>query len=241
MPRVLIIEDDLDVSSNLAEYLEPRGLTLDFAYDGGTGLRLARARRYDAVVLDLGLPGLDGIEVCARLRREAQGGVPVLMLTARDGLSDKLQGFEAGADDYLVKPFALPELLCRLQALMRRGGSVGRPDQGGLLRVGELELDTASMEARRAGTLLRLNRTDLGILAALLRASPALVRGGELKAEVWGDEDAASDELLRAAIYRLRRAVDRPFGEALICTVHGQGYRVRAPADDGGPGGDAAE
>ncbi len=219
--HVLLIEDDEDVASNVAEYLEQRGASLDFAYDGRQGYGLATGGEYSAIVLDLGLPGMDGIEVCRRLRQEARD-IPILMLTARDAVEEKVEGFQAGADDYLVKPFALPELYHRLVALVRRAEG---PAEIRLCFAG-LELDPRSREVRRRGRVIHLNPTELRILEILLRAAPALVSRQRLETEIWGDEPIGRD-LLRSYIYRIRQRVDKPFGTALVQTVHGQGYRLR--------------
>jgi DNA-binding response OmpR family regulator len=144
--HILVIEDNRDLAANIGEYLESRDNVVDIAGDGVAGLRLAAANRYDAVILDLGLPGLDGLTLCRRLREEARCTVPVLMLTARDTLRDKLAGFEAGADDYLIKPFALAELHARVLALVRRAAGGGE-----ILQVADLSFDTRTLVVRRAG------------------------------------------------------------------------------------------
>ncbi|MEM7352388.1 MAG: response regulator transcription factor [Acidobacteriota bacterium] len=219
--NVLLIEDDVDVATNVAEYLEQRGARLDFAYDGLHGFDLASNGTYSAIILDLSLPGMDGIEVCRRLRLAASD-TPILMLTARDEVEQKVEGFQAGADDYLVKPFALPELYHRLIALLRR--SQGPADA--CLSVADLELDPRSREVRRAGRPIRLNRTEFRLLELLLRAAPGMLTREALEAQIWGD-DAISPDLLRSYIYRLRQRIDKPFATALLHTVHGQGYRLR--------------
>ena len=221
--NVLMIEDDADVATNVAEYLEQRGARLDFAYDGGQGFELAGARRYSVIVLDLGLPVMDGIDVCRRLRRAAND-TPILMLTARDELEEKVAGFQAGADDYLVKPFALPELYHRLVALVRR--AEGPADA--TLTVADLELDPQTREVRRAGRRLHLNRTEFRLLELLARATPSMVSREQLEAEIWGDDEIGPD-LLRSYVYRIRQRIDKPFTTALLETVHGQGYRLREP------------
>lgn len=216
-----MIEDDVDVATNVAEYLEQRGARLDFAYDGLQGLELASSGSYSVIVLDLGLPGMDGIEVCRRLRRAASD-TPILMLTARDELEQKIEGFQAGADDYLVKPFALRELYHRLVALLRR-------TQGpveAVLTVGDLEVEPQTREVRRGGQPIRLNRIEFRLLELLARAAPRMVTRERLEAEIWGG-DAISPDLLRSYVYRVRQRIDKPFGEALLQTVHGQGYRLR--------------
>ena len=220
--RILLIEDDVDVAANIAEYLEPRGAELDFAYDGRRGLELAREADYGVVILDLMLPGLDGIAVCRELRRQ-RVATPILMLTARDELSQKILGFEAGADDYVVKPFALAELHHRLLALERRG----EPPAERVLQVEDLEIETERREVRRGSKLLTLNRMELRILETLARASPAVVSREALQVAVWGDELVATD-LLRTYVYRLRRKIDHPFDTPLLHTLHGQGYALRA-------------
>ena len=219
--NVLLIEDDADVATNVAEYLEQRGARLDFAYDGLQGFALAGSGQYSAIILDLGLPGMDGIEVCRRLRRKATD-TPILMLTARDELEEKVEGFQAGADDYLVKPFALPELYHRLLALVRR--SEGPADAA--VTVADLELDPTTREVRRAGQRVHLNRTEFRVLELLARAAPGLVSREQLESEIWGDAEIGQD-LLRSYVYRIRQRIDKPFDHPLLETVHGQGYRLR--------------
>ena len=225
--RVLIIEDHADLAENIGDYLAQRGDSVDFAGDGLTGLHLAVTEPYDAIVLDLMLPGIDGLQLAQRLRRDAGDDVPILMLTARDTLDDKLAGFEAGADDYLVKPFALQELAARLGAIVRRGKARRRT-----LRVGDLKLDLGTRVARRQGQRLALNPTAFRLLRVLMEASPDVVPRGELEAALWGDEPPDS-EALRTHVYQLRQALDRPFPTSLLETVHSVGYRL---ADDGESG-----
>ena len=219
--RILIVEDNTDIAENIADFLEVQGHLLDFAMDGIGGLHLALTHDYDAIILDVMLPGMDGLTFCRKLRQEGAKQTPVLMLTARDTLSDKLEGFEAGADDYLVKPFELQELEARLGALVRRAV---RSTQGNL-RLGDLEVDTGKMEVQRAGYSIDLNRVCLKILTMLLQAYPNVVSRKELEYALWGDMPPDSDAL-RSHIYALRRAVDKPFKRPLIQTVHGVGYRL---------------
>ena len=219
--RILIVEDDTDIAENIADFLEVQGHLLDFAMDGIGGLHLALTQDYDAIILDIMLPGMDGLTFCRKLRQEGAKLTPVLMLTARDTLSDKLEGFEAGADDYLVKPFELQELEARLGALVRRAV---RSTQGNL-RVGDLEVDTGKMEVQRAGYSIELNRVCLKILTLLLQGYPNVVSRKELEYALWGDMPPESDAL-RSHIYALRRAIDKPFKRPLIQTVHGVGYRL---------------
>ena len=220
--RVLIVEDQPDVAANIWDFLERRGYVVDHAADGASGLSRALAGEADVVVLDLGLPRLDGLDLCRRLR-QAGRGVPVLMLTARDTLDDKLRGFAEGADDYMVKPFALKELEARIQAVHRRG----RPPASQSLTVGNLAYDPASMLASRGGTSIALTRTQSCLLEALLRAHPAVVSHQALMRAVWG-EGEADVASLHSHIYELRALVDRPFGTPMIQTVHGLGYRLVA-------------
>jgi DNA-binding response OmpR family regulator len=222
--RILVIEDNSDIAANLGDYLEERGHAVDFAADGVTGLHLAVVNDFDAIVLDLNLPGMDGLEVCRKLRQEARKQTPVLMLTARDALENKLEGFEAGADDYLVKPFALQEVDARLAVLMRRG----KGPQSRVLNVADLEYNLDTLEVRRDGKLLQLNPTALKILQSLMESSPSVVTRQELETRVWGEELPDSDSL-RVHIHGLRAAVDKPFAKALIQTRHGIGYRIADP------------
>jgi DNA-binding response OmpR family regulator len=220
--RVLVIEDHRDIAENIADYLEPRNHILDFAADGPTGLRLAVANEYDVIVLDLMLPGMDGIEVCRRLREEWGKSTPVLMLTARDQLEDKVQGFDSGADDYLVKPFAMKELEIRLDALKRRSsGRVGTRT----LTVGDLEYDPVTEIVRRGGRKLELNPSMRTLLDVLMSNTHRVVSRSELEDALWGDSRPDSD-VLRAHIYSLRSVIDRPFERKLLHTVHGVGYRI---------------
>lgn len=219
--RILVIEDNSDLAANLGDYLEDHGHTVDFAADGVTGLHLAVVHDFDAIVLDLSLPGMDGLEVCRKLREEARKHTPVLMLTARDTLENKLAGFESGADDYLIKPFALQEVLARLNVLIRRG----KGPQPRHLQVADLEFDLDTLEVRRQGKPIQLNPTALKILQALMEASPAVVTRQELETRVWGEELPDSDSL-RVHIHGLRSAVDKPFDKPLIQTRHGIGYRI---------------
>jgi DNA-binding response OmpR family regulator len=227
--RILVIEDNTDIAANLGDYLEDRGHTVDFAADGVTGLHLAVVHDFDAVVLDLSLPGMDGLEVCRKLRNDARKQTPVLMLTARDSLDNKLAGFDSGADDYLIKPFAMQEVEVRLNALSRRGKGV----QTRVLEVADLEYNLDTLEVRRAGKLLQLNPTALKILAALMEAAPAVVTRQELETRVWGEELPDSDSL-RVHIHGLRAMVDKPFPTQLIQTRHGIGYRIAAPEPSNG-------
>ena len=220
--RILIVEDHVDIAENIADYLESRGHILDFAMDGISGLHLALTHDYDAIVLDIMLPGMDGLTFCQKLRKEGGKQTPVLMLTARDTLSDKLEGFEAGADDYLVKPFALEELTARLGALVRRLKVTPKK-----LQIADLEFDSGTMKVYRSGKEIKLNRVCLQILQILMKASPNVVKRSDLEQILWGDMPPGSDAL-RSHIYALRHAIDKPFKTPLIWTIHGIGYRLVA-------------
>ena len=223
--RVLLIEDDPDILANLYGYLEPLGYRLDSARDGYAGLALAADHGHDAIVLDLMLPGIDGLELCRRLRHELRRDTPVLMLTARDTVEDKVLGLRSGADDYLVKPFSLAELDARLQALVRR--SRGRVS-GAPLQVGTLKFDTATYEATRDGRRLELSPMGYRILAVLMRASPAIVTREALEQALWGDERPSSDAL-RTHIHAVRQALERTCDRPMLITLTGVGYRLVDP------------
>jgi DNA-binding response OmpR family regulator len=218
--RILIVEDNRDIAGNIADWLEPLGHELDFATDGSSGLQLAVTRRFDAIVLDLNLPGIDGITLCRRLRSEANDTTPVLMLTARDQLEDKLEGFRAGSDDYLVKPFSVKELEVRLQALVNRSRGKSR-----ILKVRNLEYDPDTLEARRDGHPLELNPIQRKLLEQLLLNTHRVVAREELEHHIWG-EALPERDVLRTHIYGLRNAIDKGFEPKLLYTVHGTGYRL---------------
>jgi DNA-binding response OmpR family regulator len=219
--RILIIEDNRDIAENIADYLEPLGHELDFAADGITGLHLAVTRRFDVIVLDLNLPGIDGITLCRKLRSDARVMTPVLMLTARDQLDDKLEGFRAGTDDYLVKPFSVKELDVRLQALAKRT----RGSSSQLLQVGELAYNPDTLQTSRAGQAIELNPIQRKLLEFLLLNSHRVVTREELEHLIWGDALPEKD-VLRTHIYGLRNAIDKGFDSKLLHTVHGSGYRL---------------
>lgn len=220
--NILIVEDNADIVANLYAFLEPMGYRLDTARNGITGLTLATEGHYDALVLDLTLPGLDGLELARRLRRDFRRSTPILMLTARDSVQDKVEGFDSGGDDYLVKPFSLVELEARLKALVRRakGAQVAQ-----VMRYADLSFDAGTFEARRADVRLQLTPTGYKLLAALLRAAPRIVSREALEQEVWGDDRPDSDAL-RTHIHALRLALDRPFLRPLLKTQPGVGYRL---------------
>jgi DNA-binding response OmpR family regulator len=222
--HILVVEDNPDIAANVGDYLADRGHVVDFAGDGVTGLHLAVVHEFDAIVLDLTLPGMDGLELCRKLRQEARKPTPIVMLTARDSLDQKLVGFETGADDYLVKPFALQELEARINVVARRS----RGPQTRLLKVGDLEFNLDTLTVSRAGKQLTLNPTGLKLLQHLMEASPSVVTRREMEMRVWGEELPDSDSL-RVHIHGLRAAIDKPFGRPLIHTRHGIGYALYDP------------
>lgn len=227
MPLVLLVEDNHQIAELLCEHLEQEGYEVDYAADGVTGLHLAVTGDFSAIILDIMLPGMDGLELCRKYRREAGGDTPILMLTARDTLEDKVAGLDAGADDYLVKPFEFPELDARLRAMLRRArGDVAAT----VLKVGDLEFDTGSLRAKRAGQPIALTPIGIKLLVALMKASPRVLDRRTLEREAWGDFVPDSDAL-RSHLYNLRKAIDKPFDKPLLHNVTGMGYRL-AVSDD---------
>lgn len=220
---ILIIEDNAQLAANLYDYLEGCGHSLDAAPDGLSGLHLATSKDYDAIVLDWNLPRLDGLTVLRRLRGEAKKKVPVIMLTARDQLGDKIDGFESGLDDYLVKPVALPEIEVRLRSLVARLRQAAAPDD--LLVVGDLQFHLGTLEVQRAGRRVVLTRTGRRLLELLMRESPHVVTRARLERAAWGDSAPGTD-LLRSHMYVLRRAIEIESDKALLHTVPGTGYRL---------------
>jgi DNA-binding response OmpR family regulator len=220
--RVLIIEDDPAIASNLYDYLEERGHAVDAASDGVTGLHLAITGGFDAIVLDLGLPGMDGSTVCRRLREDARKDTPVLMLTARDTLQDKLEGFSRGADDYLVKPFALKEVEARLESLHKRHSGQVAPRA---LAAGDLTLDPQTLEIRFRGKDVKLPPKCIRLLETLMAQPNRVFSRKELEAAAWGDDQATSDTL-RSHMHVLRRQLAEAGGYDPIQNVHGLGYRL---------------
>ena len=219
--RALIVEDNRDICGNIATYLEKLGYVLDFAHDGVTAMNLALTNPFDVIVLDLMIPRMDGLTFCQRLRADAQVETPVLMLTARDTLDDRLKGFDAGADDYLVKPFALQELHARIRALYKRS----HRNSHNLLTVGDLTLNRSTLQVHRAGRRVEINPAGMKLLRRLMEQSPSVVDRDELETLLWADERPDGDAL-RSHMYKLRQAIDRPFDRPLIHTVHRIGYRI---------------
>jgi len=221
--RVLVVEDDPSVRGALERALRGAGHAPESATDGDRGLELASGGSFDALILDLGLPRLDGIEVCRRLRR-AGNRVPILMLTARAAVSDRVGGLDAGADDYLVKPFALDELLARLRAFERRASGTGQGT--GTLTFGDVVLDRGAMECRRGDRQIQLTRTELQLLALFL-ANPKRVLGRDAILDaVWGYDFGPDSNSLDVYIGYLRRKLEAGGEPRLIHTVRGVGYKL---------------
>lgn len=220
--RLLLVDDNPDLLANLYGYLEPLGYVIDSATNGFAALAMAADGSFDVIVLDVMLPGLDGIAVCQRLRSELRRDTPVLMLTARDTVDDRVLGLRSGADDYLVKPFSMVELEARLQALVRRAQGRGTET---VLQVGQLRFDPQTFEAYRAGQRLELTPTGYRLLETLLRAAPRVVTRAALEHAVWGDDPPASDAL-RSHLHALRQALDKPFDRTMLVTIQGVGYRL---------------
>lgn len=220
--KILLVEDDYDVAKSVCEYLETASHEVDLAPDGLIGLDCVTSEKYDCVILDISLPRLTGIQLCERVRNLGFSELPVLMLTAMDSLSYKENAYEAGADDYLVKPFALKELELRLTALMRRISGVRT---GRKLEVGDLTYDIMTQQIKRADRDIELTVTSKVILELLMRNSHRVVSKREIEQAVWGEPPESAD-LLRIHIHTLREAIDKPFSTPLLHTVRGMGYRL---------------
>ena len=221
--RVLVIEDNPVLRANLEALFAAQGIGTRFAADGLSGLQAALDEPFDVVVLDLGLPGMDGVRVCEQLRTRSERHIPILMLTARDALEDKLAGFRSGADDYLVKPFAGAELVARCLALSQRH-RVGGAHQ---LVIGSLSIDRRSRVVQRDGRILPLQHTALQLLLILAEAWPRTLTRSELVERLWG-EQVPDSEPLRTHLYTLRQVLDKPFPVPMLRTVHGVGFRLEA-------------
>ncbi|MBR8844583.1 response regulator transcription factor [Pseudoalteromonas sp. JC3] len=221
--NLLVIEDNPAIASNIADYFDMQGNNLDFAYTGEQGCELALTQYFDCIILDIMLPDIEGLEVCQRLRLQADRHIPIIMLTARDTLDDKLAGFAQGADDYLTKPFSLEELAARVSALTCR---LNPTSAARTLSVGDADkqvtLNYQSQTVTRGETALVLPPILFNILKILMESYPRAVSKSELVERIWGEEGTDSDSL-RSHIYQLRKAVDKPFPTAIIKTIHSVG------------------
>jgi two-component system OmpR family response regulator len=220
--RVLVVEDESRMASVLRRGLAENGFAVDVTGSGEDGLWLAGDQHYDVLVLDLGLPDIDGLTMLRRLR-EAQRWVPVLLLTARDAVQDRVTGLDGGADDYLTKPFAFPELLARLRALIRRGAR----ERPSVLAVGDLTLDPASRQVCRAGTPIAVTAKEFALLECFMRAPGEVLSRAQLIERVWDFSFDRDSNLIEVYIGYLRAKIDRPYGRRSLETVRGAGYRIR--------------
>lgn len=218
--QVLLIEDDLDLATTVIEYLDLEEIECDYAANGQVGLNLVLANRYQVILLDINLPRMNGLEVCEALRRKGID-TPVLMLTARDTMEDKLAGFSAGTDDYLLKPFVMKELVARTRALSNR-----RSTQSKRLVLADLELDLSRKSVKRAGKTLDLTPIGWAILETLMRESPNVVSRQEMEQAIW-QGDPPDSNALKVHLYHLRQKVDKPFDYPLIQTVPNHGFVMR--------------
>ncbi|WNC73261.1 response regulator transcription factor [Thalassotalea psychrophila] len=223
---ILVVEDQQSIAQNIADYMEEKGHVLDFATQGDQGLELALTNHYDLVILDLNLPVMDGLEVCQQIRKQASHHVPVIMLTARDSIDDKISGFTLGADDYLTKPFSLEELEVRCLALSRR--YLLQTDH--TLTFDQLVIDRKTQQVTRAGKNLELHSMGYRILTILAETYPQVVSRSKLSQKLWGDEPTESDAL-RSHIYQLRNILDKPFDYPMIKTMHGIGFLLNVESN----------
>jgi two-component system OmpR family response regulator len=223
--RILVVEDEVKMAGLLKRALEEEGYAVDVAGDGPEAVWLGTENPYDAIVLDVMLPGMDGFSICRRLR-EAGRWSPVLMLTARDAVADRVAGLDAGADDYLTKPFSIAELLARIRALIRRG-AVERPS---ILRAGDLTLDPATKIVARVGAPIELTAKEFALLEYLMRHPGEVLTRTRLIEHVWDFAYEGDSNVVDVYIRYLRNKIDRPFGRDSIETVRGAGYRLRRDA-----------
>ena len=223
--KILIIEDEPKTVAYLQKGLSEQGYRVDFAFDGVNGLHLAETSDYDAIVLDVMLPQIDGVSVLQQLRLKRD--TPVIMLTARDGVDDRLKGLAAGADDYLVKPFSFLELLARLQAIMRRGRS-----ESTMITVGDLQLDLVARRAIRGGRRLTLTAKEFSLLAVLARRQSQIVSKTVITELVWDINFDTNTNVVEVAIKRLRAKLDGPDQSKLLHTIRGMGYVLEDRPED---------
>ncbi|MDZ8096613.1 MAG: two-component system response regulator RppA [Nostoc sp. DedQUE05] len=224
--RILLVDDEVELTQPLSRLLTREGYAVDAVYDGTSGSELARAGSYDLLILDWMLPGKTGLEICQELRRQSKT-TPVLFLTAKDTLDDRVQGLDAGADDYLVKPFELRELLARVRALLRRSGTQTYETTSGRLTVADLELDCENQVAYRQGRIIELSQKESQLLQYFMEHTGQLLTHGQIMQNLWQEEEPSSN-VIAALIRLLRRKIEVGKETALIHTVYGKGYRFGA-------------
>jgi DNA-binding response OmpR family regulator len=222
--RILVVEDERHLATVLRRVLTEEHYQVDLAYDGPSGYELAAQNAYDLVILDLMLPGMDGLEVCRQLRAD-QVSVPILMLTARGAVEDRVAGLRAGGDDYVIKPFAMEELLARVQALLRRASTLETTTQ---LQVGDLFLDLLRHEASRNGEVIELTAKEFSLLEYLMRHPGQVLTRGQILDHVWFDDIDRNSNIVDIYIHYLRDKVDRGFERPMIKTIRGVGYKMDA-------------
>nr|WP_269810052.1 response regulator transcription factor [Kineosporia rhizophila] len=221
----MVVDDEARFAEGISRGLVAEGFSVDVADNGIDGLWRAREVRYDAILLDVMMPGLNGYAVCQALREE-ENWTPILMLTAKDGAWDQVEGLDTGADDYVVKPVEFPVLLARLRALVRRG----RPERPTILTIGSLVVDPATREVRRGGTPIQLTSREFAVLAFLARSAESVRSKSDILNGVWDDDFEGDPNIVEVYIAHLRSKIDRPFGVETIVTVRGAGYRLTADA-----------
>ncbi|NVK26033.1 MAG: response regulator transcription factor [Gammaproteobacteria bacterium] len=218
---VLVVEDNQDIAIQLCDFLENKGFVVDYAATGDHAIRLALEHHYDVIILDLMLPDIDGTQVCEKIKKSCDTALPILMLTARDSIEHKVEGFGVGADDYLTKPYILEEVYLRCIALTRRH----RLHKSKVMEVGDLKIDVRANEVERQGQAISLSAKDFQILSLLAEAYPNAVSKRHILEKIWGT-DAPETDTVRSHMYTLRNALDKPFDTAMIKTVHGIGFRL---------------
>lgn len=226
--RILVVEDNRRLNTSLKTSLEEDGYAVDAAYDGDEGEAYAVAAPYDLILLDVMLPKKDGFSLCRDLRRQGVNA-PILMLTARDAIDDRVDGLDSGADDYLVKPFSMNELRARLRALLRRN----KPERSALLQVEDLTLDPANHSVQRGDVNIDLTPREFSILEYMMRSSPRILTREMIEAHVWNFDFISGSNVVDVYIRRLRRKIDEPYGVKLLETVRGVGYRLVSPTREG--------
>lgn len=219
---ILLIEDTQAIATEIYDYLEDSGFIVDYSPSGKQGVELALNNTYDVIILDLMLPDISGIDVCRQVKTQCDPPPPILMLTARDSIGDKSEGFEAGADDYLTKPFELLELKMRCNALRKRH----HLHHSSETVIGDLTVNSKTKQASRLGKPLELSATDFSILMLLVQAYPNAVSRQQIINKIWGDDFPDSD-VLRSHIYTVRKELDKPFNHSMLVTIHGIGFRLQ--------------